>query len=182
MEGLRRSVILIILVALAGGICARYRYASSDLAESSVEIRQPLKNIGIHVTGTFVEPLAGSTGFEVSFPNCPHPLAVLPISAKRTAIIPTEYRYRLGAYDVSYVYNGNVYSEAGINYRLNFLHVLYQLQSMFGLIEGRHFAFYLKIWIPSGCPGISIPDASAVERGLIGHKNTSGERLEHDTP
>jgi hypothetical protein len=167
MEGLRRVVVFITFVSLAGGVWARYLYASSDLAESAVGVRQPPESSAIQVTGTFEEPLAGSIGFEVLSPSCPHPLAVLPVSMKRSAIIPTEYRYHQGDFDVSYVYNGAVYPEANVSYRLSFLHVLYRFESMFGLIEGRRFAFYLKIWTPSGCPAISSADASALEQGLI---------------
>jgi hypothetical protein len=174
MDNLRRIVVLIILVALGGGIWARYLYARSDLAESLVGIRQPPQDGGLNVTGSFDEPLGGAPGLEVSFPSCPRPIAVLPVSMKRSAIIPSEYRYRHGDFDVSYVYNGGVYPEAGVNYKLNFLHVLYRFQSMFGLIEGRQFAFYLKIWVPSGCPGVSTAEASALERGLIARIEREG--------
>jgi hypothetical protein len=167
MDRLRQCALLIIFFATAGGVWARCLYASSNLAESAVEIRQPPENASIHVAGTFIEQLAALPGLEVSSPNCPLPWAVLPISMRRSAIIPTEYRYRPGDYDVAYVYNGSVYPEAGVSYKLSLLHILYRFQSMFGLIEGRQFAFYLKIWVPRGCPGVSADDASALERGLI---------------
>ena len=167
MDSLRRIVVLVILVSSGGGIGARYFYARSDLDESLVGIRRAPESAGLKVTGEFEEPLGGAPGVEVSFPSCPRPLAVLPISLKRSAIIPSEYRYRHGDFHVSYVYNGGVYPEAGVNYKLNLLHVLYRFESMFGLVEGRQFAFYLKIWVPSGCPGVSAAEASALERGLI---------------
>lgn len=154
MEGLRRSTILTILIALAGGIWTRHLHTPSGQAASSVEIRPILENSGLQVSGTFAEPLAGLTGFEVSVPSCPQPLAILPVPATYSTIIPTEYRYRPGEYAISYVYNGIVYPEAWISYRLSFLSLLYRFQSLFGLMEAQQFAFYLKIWIPSGC-GIS---------------------------
>jgi hypothetical protein len=90
------------------------------------------------------------------------------------AIIPTEYRYRRGEYDISYVYNGNVYPEAWISYKLSLLSTFYRFQALLGLGEARQFAYYLKIWTPSGCRGISNAEASALERALvgpIGHKD-----------
>ena len=163
MERLRYSVILLIVVAFAGGIWTRYLSTSSIQAASSVGIRP---NSGLQITGTFAESLADLTGFEVSFPNCPHPLAILPVPASFTAIIPTEYRYRRGEYDISYVYKGNVYREAWISYKLSLLSTFYRLQSLLGLVEARQFAYYLKIWTPSGCPGISTPEASSLERSF----------------
>ena len=84
------------------------------------------------------------------------------------AIIPTEYRYRLGNYDISCVYNGKVYPEAWISHKLSLLGTFYRLQALFGLIEARQFAYYLKIWTPSGCRGISNAEASSLERALLG--------------
>jgi hypothetical protein len=166
MECLRYSVMLIIVAALAGGIWTRYFYTPSVQPASSVELNPTLVNSGLQVTGTFDEPVGGLTGFEVSFPNCPRPLAILPVTASFTAIIPTEYRYRRGDYDISYVYKENVYPEAWISYKLSLLRTFYQLQSLLGLMEARQFAYYLKIWTPSGCHGISNSEASALERDL----------------
>ncbi len=174
MGRLRYSVILIIAVAFAGGILTRYLYTPSVQPASSVEIIPTLVNSGLQVTGTFDEPIGGLTGFEVSFPDCPHPLAILPVPAGLSAIIPTEYRYRRGEYDISYVYKGNVYPEVWISYKLSLLNTFYRFQALLGLVEARQFAYYLKIWIPSGCRGISNSEASSLERGLLGpiwHKN-----------
>ncbi len=102
------------------------------------------------------------------FPHCRHPLAILPVPAWFMVIIPTEYRYRRGEYDISYVYNGIVYPEAWISYKLALLKYFYRFQALFGLVEARQFAYFLKIWIPPGCRGISNSEASALERGLVG--------------
>ena len=39
--------------------------------------------------------------------------AVLPIPAGYLGIIPTDYRYRGGAYNIAYLYDGNIYSGSG---------------------------------------------------------------------
>jgi hypothetical protein len=174
MERLRYGVILIIAAALAGGIWARCLSTSPVQAASPVEIHPLPENSGLQVTGTFDVPVGGLTGFEVSFPNCPRPLAILPVPAGFISIIPTEYRYRRGEYDISYVFNGNVYPETWISYKLSLLGTFYRFQALFGLLEARQFAYYLKIWTPSGCRGISNAEASALERaiaGPIGHKD-----------
>ena len=36
-------------------------------------------------------------------------------------IIPTEYRYFSGAYNIAYVYGGNIYTEERISYRLSII-------------------------------------------------------------
>jgi hypothetical protein len=168
IDRLRFSVILIILVAFAGGIWTRYLSTSSVEASTLVEINPALFDAGLQLTGTFGEPYGGLTGFEVSFPDCPHPLAILPVSARYTSLIPTEYHYGRGQYDISYVYNGNIYAEAWISYKLSLLNSYYRLQAFFSVGEGRQFAYYLKIWIPTDCPGISTGDVFALERALIG--------------
>ena len=173
MDRLRYGVILIIVAAFAGGIWTRYLYTASVQPASSVEINPALVNSGLQVTGTFDVPVGGLSGFEVSFPDCTEPLAILPVPALYMAIIPTEYRYRPGNYDISYVYNGKVYPEPWISYKLSLLGTFYRLQAMFSLIEARQFAYYLKIWTPSGCRGISNAEASTLERALlrpIGHE------------
>lgn len=168
MEKWRYSVILIICFALAGGIWTRLLYASSDLTGSLVEIRRPAQDSGINVTGTFEEPVGGLKGFEVALPNCDHPMAVLPISTKTySGGTADEYHYHRGNYKIIYVFNSKVYPEDSITYRLTFLRILYRFESMFGLIKGRQFAYYLKIWIPSGCATSSAPDVSALERAMI---------------
>jgi hypothetical protein len=174
MERLRYSVILIIVVAFAGGIWTRYLNTPPVQTAASMESHPPLEDSGFQVTGTFDVPVGGLSGFEVSFPNCPHPIAILPVPARYMAIIPTEYRYRQGEYDISYVYNGNIYPETGISYRLGLMSTFYRFQALLGLGEARQFAYYLKIWTPSGCRGISNAEASALERALvapIGHKD-----------
>jgi len=168
MERWRYSAILIMFLALAGGIWTRLVYTNSNLAGSLVEIRQPSKESGINVTGTFQEPVGGLKGFEVSLPNCRQPMAILPISTKTYAgSTAAEYHYHHGEYKISYVLNSKIYPENYITYRLTFLRILYRFQSMFGLIKGRQFAYYLKIWIPTGCAGVSTHDVSALERAMI---------------
>ena len=168
MDHLRYGVILIIVAAFAGGVWTRYLSTSSVQAAAPVESHSHLENSGFQLTGTFDVPVGGLSGFEVSFPDCAEPLAILPVPALYMAIIPTEYRYRLGNYDISCVYNGKVYPEAWISYKLSLLGTFYRLQALFGLIEARQFAYYLKIWTPSGCRGISNAEASSLERALLG--------------
>ena len=124
MRGLRISVILIILVALAGGIWPRHLYkALEPTAPAAVEIRRAFESSNLQVTGTFAESLGNTTGFEISIGRCARPLAVLPIPAAYSAIIPTEYRYRAGAYDIAYVYSGSIYPEERISFRLSLLNI-----------------------------------------------------------
>jgi hypothetical protein len=168
MERLRYSVILIIVAALAGGIWARSLSTSEGQAASPAEVHSLPENSGLQVTGTFDVPVGGLSGFEISVPNCAHPLAVLPVPTRLMTIIPTEYRYQQGEYDISYVYNGNVYPEAWINYRLGLLSIFYRIKALFDPPGATQFAYYLKIWTPSSCRGISNAEASALERALAG--------------
>jgi len=167
MARLRYGVILIIVVAFAGGIWTRYLNTSPVQPASLVESNPKLVYSGLQVMGTFDEPIDGLTGFEVSYPNCPHPLAILPVPALYMAIIPTEYRYRSGDYDIAYVYKGNVYRETWISYKLSLLNAYYRVQALFGLAEAKQFAYYIKIWIPSGCRALSNAEASLLERDLL---------------
>jgi hypothetical protein len=168
MEKWRYSVTLLILIAMVGGIWTRHVYTGSNLAGSLVEIRQPSKASGIDVTGTFEEPVGRLKGFEVALPNCRQPMAILPISTKTYAgSTAAEYRYHPGEYKIVYVLNSHIYPEDWITYRLTFLRIFYRFQSMFGLIKGRQFAYYLKIWVPSGCADVLPQDVSALERAII---------------
>jgi hypothetical protein len=168
MSGLRLGVIVIILVTLVGGIWPRHFYKTLEpTAPPAAEIRRAFESSNLQVTGAFAEPLANITGFEISIQRCARPLAVLPIPASYSALIPTEYRYRPGAYDVAYVYSGKIYPEDRISYTLSALNMFYRFESLFGLIERKRFAFYLKIWIPRECGGISNSEASSLDRGLI---------------
>jgi hypothetical protein len=168
IDRLRYSVILIIVVAFVGGIWTRCLSTFPVQAFTPVDINRAFLDAGVHLTGTFGEPYGDLTGFEVSFPNCPHPVAVLPVPARYTSLIPTEYRYGRGQYDISYVYNGNIYPEAWISYKLSLLNSYYRLQAFFSVGEARQFAFYLKIWIPTDCPGIPTTGIFALERALVG--------------
>jgi hypothetical protein len=173
MDRLRYSVVLIIVVAFAGGIWTRYLFMLSVETSTPVEINPALLDAGLKLAGTFDEPYGDLTGFEVSFPNCPHPVAILPVPARHTILIPTAYHYGRGQYDVSYVFNGKIYPEAWISYKVSVLSGYYRLRAFFGVGEARQFAYYLKIWIPTGCPAISTAEVFALERaviGSIGHK------------
>jgi len=168
MDRLRWIVVLIISGALAGGVFARLRYASSDLAESQFETRQPSDSDELRLSGVFVEPLNNLTGYEISVPRCPRPLAVMPVSTRTLSVAPSEHRYpRPGEYAVSYIYNGSIYLEDGIGPRLRLLRMLYRFQSLFGLADARNFAFYLKVWVPSDCAGVSTAEAAALQHSLI---------------
>lgn len=128
-DRLRYSVILIIVVAFAGGIWTRYLSTLSVDASTPVEINPALLDPGLQLTGTFGEPYGDLTGFEVSFPNY-------------------------------------IYPEAWISYKLSLLNSYYRLQAFFSVGEARQFAYYLKIWIPADCPGISTTEVFALERVL----------------
>ena len=168
MRGLRLSVMLIIFVALAGGIWPRYLYLALErTAPPAVEMRRGFESSNLQVTGTFAEPLGNITGFEISIRRCARPLAVLPIPAGYLGIIPTDYRYRGGAYNIAYLYDGNIYSEERISYSLNFLNIIFRVKSLFGWVDRKRLAFYLKIWIPKECGGISNFEATSLDRGLI---------------
>lgn len=172
MERLRYGVILIIAVALTGGIWTRWRLMSQVHAASPVESYLLPENSGLHVTGTFDVPVGSLSGFEISVPNCSQPLAILPVPTRLMTIIPTEYRYQQGEYDISYVYNGNVYAEPWINYKLGFLSIFYRIKILFDPLKARQVAYYFKIWAPSNC-GVSNAAASALVRAFFdptGHK------------
>ncbi|ARN79792.1 hypothetical protein [Methylocystis bryophila] len=168
MDRLRWIVVLIISGALLGGVLGRLRYASSDLAETQFEIGRPSESGPMRISGEFTDPLNYLTGYEFILPRCPQPLAVLPVSTRTLAIPPSEYQYpQSGEYAVSYVYNGGVYAEEGIAARLRLLRMLYRFESLFGLTDARGYAFFLKLWIPANCAGVSTAEAESFQRSLI---------------
>ena len=162
MERLRFTAILIIAVTLAGGFWTRWRFMSQ--AALPAESYLLPENSGLRVTGTFDVPVGSLSGYEISVPNCSQPLAILPVPMGRVTIIPTEYRYHQGEYDISYVYHGNVYAEPWINYKLGFLSIFYRIKDLFVPLEARQQA-YFKIWVPSSC-SISNAEASALGRAF----------------
>jgi hypothetical protein len=166
-QNLRYGVIAIILIALAGGVWTRRHSEAASEPSVSEEIGPGLGSSGIKTTGSFEEPVTGMAGFEASLPGCARPAAILPVSASNSAIIPTAFRYHSGDYDISYIYNGRAYPEAGISYRLSFLYTFYRIQSLLGLMHGGPFGVYLKVWSPAGCPEISTSVASTLERRFI---------------
>ena len=60
----------------------------------------------------------------------------------------------------------NIYPEERISYRLSLLNMIYRFKSLFGLVDRKRFVFYLKMWIPKECGGISNFEASSLERGF----------------
>lgn len=172
-ENLRYGVILIILIALAGGIWTRRHHMAASEPALSEEPDPALTASRIKTTGSFEELVTGMPGFEVSLPGCGRPVGVLPVPASSSAIIPTAFRYKPGGYDVSYLYNGQAYPEAGISYRLTLLYALNRIRSFLGLMDGEPLAFYLKIWTPSDCPGLSTSVGSTLERGFIAAQGPS---------
>jgi len=166
MNALRHGTALLMLLALAGGIWTRHHYIPLSEASSAVAIQPSFENSGLQLAGTFSEPLGDLTGFQISFPDCPQPLAILPVPAAFMAIAPSEYRYN-SDYSVLYIYNSVVHPKKFINYKLNLLNSFYRFQALFGIVEPRQFAYYFKIWIPPGCRPISEAEASLLERSLL---------------
>lgn len=168
MDRLRWLVVLIILAALAGGVLARLRYEDSTLAESQFEIRTPADSDDFHIAGSFVTPFDPLTGYRISLPRCPRPLAVLPV-ATATLVAPTAHRYGdQNSHAVSYIFNGNVYPEQAIEPRLRFLRMLYRFEALFGVGDAGGYAYFLKVWVPAECEGVSTAEAQALQRLLIG--------------
>ncbi len=172
MKWTRLLAILTILTALAAGSWTRYVYGTSHVygtgkALSLLEIRPQFGSSSFRVIGTFEEPLSGLTGFQISTPSCRDDLGVLPVGSSNTAITPTDYKYHPGKYVASYILNGSVYSERFISYRLAFLYELYRVESFFGLVSAWQSAYYLKVWVPSECSGISTSEAYFLEKAFI---------------
>ena len=168
MDRLRWIVVLIITGALAGGVAGRIRYANSALGESQAEIRQPADSDGKRLAGEFTDPFNSLKGYELLFPRCPKPFAVMPVSTRALAVPPPEYSYpHPGEYAVSYIFNGGVYPEEWIGGRLRFLRALYRFQSLFGLTDARSYAFFLKLWVPAECASVSTAEAEALQQSLI---------------
>lgn len=168
MDRLRWIVVLIISGALAGGVAGRLRYASSELAELQAEIRQPSDSDEMRFAGVFADPLNSLKGYELVLSRCPRPFAVLPVATRALAVPPGEYHYaHPGEYAVSYIFNGRAYPEEWIGGRLRFLRALYRFQSLFGLTDARSYAFFLKLWVPAECAGVSTAEAEALQRSLI---------------
>ncbi len=172
-QGLRYSVVVIILIALGGGIWTRHRFAAASQPSSSEEIGPGLERPGVKAPGSFEEPVTGMAGFEFPLAGCERPVGVLPVPASNAAIIPAAFRYKPGDYEISYLYNGQAYPEAGISYRLTLLYALNRIRSFLGLMDGEPFAFYLKIWTPSDCPGLSTFVESRLEQGFIAAQRPS---------
>ena len=166
MIGLRYAATLVIVVALAGGIWTRYVSALPGQSQQPAPAEAAFAHAGLALTGSFQEPLGGLTGFEVSFPKCQDTIAVLPVPARNTTIAPAEYRYGGKNYNVSYLYNGTVYSQSWISYKLSLLNVYYRVRALVSLSKPEEFKYYYKIWASFGCTSLTSADVSALERAL----------------
>lgn len=161
-EPLRYAVSLIIVLAFLGGIWTRSHYPESAPIYSDEQVRRSLDHSGLPVAGLFEEPVTGLSGFEVSLPGCPSPIAIFPVAAWNTEVAPAAFRYKDGNYDIVYLYNGFSYPESWVSYRLNALRLYYRALSLFGIAQGNQFAYYFKVWIPLGCKGPSPLQLSAL--------------------
>jgi hypothetical protein len=169
MDGMRRLVVLIILIALSGGIFARFRFAASDLSDSQFEVRTPNDADGFHFIESFITRYNSLRGYRISLTRCSQPYAALPVATGTMVVAPAAHSFSgSDLYSVSYIFNGHNYPEDGIGPRLVFLRMLYRLESAFGLTDAGSYAFYLKIWSPLECGGLSADEAAALQRLLIG--------------
>ncbi len=108
--------------------------------------------------GDFNEPTAGLPGFEVALPGCSDRLAMLPVITWNAEIAPELFRYRDGAYAVSYVFDGAAYPEASIGFRLGALSLARRFLALITFADARRYAYYFKVWTPAACSGLTAAD------------------------
>jgi len=147
----RYAAILVIIGALIGGILAQIFYRENEPPIAPEMMRDGLNKAGLAVQRIFVEPLTGIAGYEIALPSCAAPVGVLPVPARGAEAAPTAFRYQVGDYQVSYLFRGKLYSEVGINYKLNTLILLSRAQALFEPGGPGHATYYFKIWSPSAC-------------------------------
>ncbi len=113
---------------------------------------------GLELTGHFVEPVTGLDGVEISKPGCSQPLALLPVLAWNAEVAPDALRYRDGAYNIAYAYDGNLYSAAWITYGFGVVSRLSRLKALAEGSDPRRLTYYFKVWTPQFCEGLTAAD------------------------
>jgi hypothetical protein len=151
-------------MALAGGIWARCEHVNTDAIVSSDEVRAILNHSGLQVIGSFEEPVSGLIGFEVTRPDCALPIALLPVAATGSVLMPSAFRYRDGDYRTSYIYSGNTYGEKWISYRLRILALFYRARWSLENNSHKEIEVYFKLWTPESCPDLASEQVSKLSR------------------
>jgi hypothetical protein len=156
--GARYAVLALIVVSIAGGLWSRSQGRASAELVSPERLGAALTRAQLPPVGAFTEPTAGLRGFEIALPGCPEPLGMLPVISWNTEIAPESFRYRDGAYSVSYVYDGTAYPEASIGFRLGALSLYRRFVALVSFADARRYAYYFKVWTPAGCAGLTAAD------------------------
>jgi hypothetical protein len=156
VTGARYATIVVIIAASAGGVWARAQIHVDRGPDAVLEdIKRSSESSGLRVIGSFQEPLTGKPGLEISFPGCQRPVGLFPVTSFYTEIAPTAFGYESGQYSVSYLYEGHVYSESWITYKLSGLRLLLRTLSFLHKTSENSYSTYMKIWTPVDCAGLS---------------------------
>jgi hypothetical protein len=153
--GLRYAVLILIAACVVVWICSRPWTKSLQATVSSDRILEVIARAGLQPTGYFHEPATGLVGVEISAKECPQPVALLPAMVGDIELAPDELSYRDGDYQVAYAFNGNLYPPRWISYRLEVIATWRRLISLASGSDPERLRYYMKIWTPSGCQGLT---------------------------
>ncbi len=157
--GVRYAVLTLIAASLVVWVWDRPWSRSFGAIISSTRIHEVVVRAGLQPTGYFYEQITGLKGVEVTRPGCPAPVAILPVMAAYAEIAPDALIYRVGDYTVTYAYDGNLYSTRWISYRLGIMAIWRRLASLVSGTDSKSLYYYMKIWTPQGCQGLTPAEA-----------------------
>ena len=118
-------------------------------------IAEVIVRAGLQPVGYFHEPATGLVGIEVSMKDCSQPVALLPAMIGDMELAPDELSYRDGDYQVAYAFDGSLYPEKWISYRLEVISTWRRLAALVSRSNSERLQYYMKIWTPFGCPGLT---------------------------
>jgi hypothetical protein len=153
--GVRYAALILIVLSVAIWIWNRPWSISLEAIASPERIRGIILRAGLQPTGNFQERFTGLEGIEVASPTCSTPIAILPVMFGKLELPADSLSYRPGAYDVAYVFDGNLYSGRWISYQLGIVAVWRRLTSLISGKDSKSLHYYMKVWTPRGCPGLT---------------------------
>jgi hypothetical protein len=151
--------VTLIAVSAAVWMLNRPWGGSAEAFESSDRVRGFIVRAGLQPAGRFQEPITGLEGVEIARRDCSQPAAILPVMIKDTELGPSELSYRPGDYDVAYAFDGDLYSPSWISYRLEVVAMWHRLTSLVSGSDPDRLRYYMKIWTPRGCQGLTPQEA-----------------------
>ncbi len=158
--GLRYTALILVAVCLVVWICNRPWTKPFQPTAPLDRVAEVIVRAGLQPVGYFHEPATWLLGTEVSMKDCSQPVALLPAMIGDMELAPDELSYRDGDYQIAYAFDGSLYPESWISYRLEVIATWRRLTALFSRSESERLHYYTKIWTPIGCHGLTSDDVA----------------------